>query len=488
MTTDLAEQVLAADHRSTPDRTTTAALARDHEIVPVYQEFLADLVTPVTAFTQLCGPDEPGFLLESVPVSGGVARYSYLGYRPRPLELPAGDPLDALAALLDRSVAPVRGLPPFHGGAMGYLGYETARHFERLPVSAGAPPGLPESAFLSCDDLVVFDHATRRVLLITAHRPREESYDAATGRLAEIRERLLTPVPPAPFTTSPEPPADVLAGWRSNFTQAEFEARVERAKEYIAAGDAFQIVLSQRFSKPLEASPLDLYRQLRATNPSPYMYHLSLGGGRHIVGASPELLVRADGRRVQTRPLAGTRPRGTDAADDLALELELLADEKERAEHVMLVDLGRHDLGRVTVPGTVTVDELMRIERFSHVMHISSTVSGELSPGRTGLDALRSTFPAGTLSGAPKIRAMEIIAELEDERRGVYGGAIGTVGFGGAADLAIALRTMVIADGQVHVQAGAGVVADSDPTAEYRETCHKARAMLTAVHAAEARP
>ncbi|WP_415840829.1 anthranilate synthase component I family protein, partial [Nocardiopsis rhodophaea] len=287
---------------------------------------------------------------------------------------------------------------------------------------------------------------------------------------------------PAPPPRGAPPP-----GWRPNTTRAEFTERVRRAREYILAGDAFQVVLSQRFSKPLRARPIDVYRHLRAVNPSPYMYQLNLGGGRHVIGASPELLVQTEGRRVRTRPLAGTRPRGGDTASDLALERELRADDKERAEHVMLVDLGRNDIGRVCAPGTVRPERFCEVERFSHVMHLSSTVVGDLAADADCLDALRSAFPAGTLSGAPKIRAMEIIAELEAERRGVYGGALGHIGFGGDADLAIALRTLVVADGEVHAQSGAGVVADSDPEAEYAETLHKAGAMFTAVHNAEVR-
>ncbi|MBT2510122.1 chorismate-binding protein [Streptomyces sp. ISL-98] len=491
LTEDVTEGTAEAASATVPSRATAAALAREHDVVPLYQEFLADAISPVTAFSQLCGPDEPGFLLESVPVSGGVARYSYVGHRPVPLQLADGDPLSALEPCLAASEAPVPGLPPFHGGVVGYLGYESVRHFEKLPVSAGAAPGLPERAFLSVDELVVFDHATRRVLLMTLHRPRRESYDDAVARIVSLGHRLRDAEAPGQFTgrpraLTPVAEGDEMADWESNFTEEEFTERVGRAREYIAAGDAFQIVLSQRFSKPLLAEPIDLYRHLRSTNPSPYMYHLSLGGGRHIIGASPELLVKVDGSRVVTRPLAGTRPRDIDPQADLELEHELLADEKERAEHVMLVDLGRNDIGRVTEPGTVQVEQLMRVERFSHVMHISSTVSGQLAPGHTALDALRSTFPAGTLSGAPKIRAMEIIAELEPQQRGVYGGALGFAGFDGLADFAIALRTMVVADGRVHVQAGAGIVADSDPTAEYRETLHKARAMVTAVREAEA--
>ncbi|GAB3274557.1 anthranilate synthase component I family protein [Parasphingorhabdus pacifica] len=481
-------ETAAIDMVSVPDRDGVAALADDYPIIPIYQEFLADTVTPVMLFSQLCGPDDPGFLLEGVPVSGDVARYSYIGYQPSPVDLPEGDPLTALQEMTTRPVAPVPGLPPFRGGVVGYLGYETAGHFERLPESDGPAPDLPDAAFLSVEDLVVFDHATRRLLLVTMHRPNAESYDDACARIGLLRERLLAAATWGQFTVRPltretEPDVD---RWESNFTREGFESGVKQAREYIAAGDAFQIVLSQRFSKPLRADPLDLYRHLRATNPSPYMYHLSLGGGRHVIGASPELLVKADGGRVETRPLAGTRPRAADAATDAERERELLSDEKERAEHVMLLDLGRNDIGRVAEPGTVRAERVMEVERFSHVMHLSSTVAGELTPGASCLDALRSTFPAGTLSGAPKIRAMEIIAELEPQRRGVYGGALGYVGFGGAADLAIALRTMVIANGQVHVQAGAGIVADSDPTAEYLETLHKARAMFSAVERAEA--
>ncbi|MFF7652582.1 anthranilate synthase component I family protein [Streptomyces sp. NPDC007983] len=490
LTEAVAEATVAAQPATVPDRGTAAVLGRTHEVVPLRQEFLVDTLTPVAAFALLCGTDEPGFLLESVPVSGGVARYSYVGHRPVPLDLPEGDSLAVLEARLAAPEAPVPGLPPFHGGVVGYLGYESVRHFEQLPVSAGPPPGLPESAFLAADDLVVFDHATQRVLLVTLHRPASEDYQEAVERIECMGRRLREPLPGARFTGRPllptTPVPDPTAGWTSNLTEEAFRARVERAKAHIASGDAFQIVLSRRLSKPLRAEPLDLYRHLRATNPSPYMYHLSLGAGRHVIGTSPELLVKTEGRRVQTRPLAGTRPRHPDPEADLALERELLADEKERAEHVMLVDLGRNDLGRVTEAGSVTVDEFMRVERFSHVMHLSSSVSGRLAEDRTAFDALRSTFPAGTLSGAPKIRAMEIIAELEPEQRGVYGGALGFAGHDGLADFAIALRTMVVADGYVHVQAGAGIVADSDPAAEYRETLHKAGAMISAVRRAEA--
>ncbi|GAB3545809.1 anthranilate synthase component 1 [Actinopolyspora lacussalsi] len=479
------------DPECVPGPAEAAALAVDYPVIPLHREFLADTVTPVTLFAQLCGSDEPGFLLEGVPTSGESGRYSYIGYRPKLLEIDSEDPLTTVWELIDRSIAPVPGLPPFHGGVVGYLGYETARHFENLPVAEEPAPNLPESAFLLTDDLVVVDHATRKLLLVTLHRPNQESYTEAVRRIDLMQSGLRTTVLPGPEdgpvpTTDPDSdPAD-LDEWRSNFSREEYERRVRRAREYIAAGDAFQIVLSQRFSKPLRADPIDVYRQLRATNPSPYLYHVSLGNGRHIIGASPELLVKNEGGRVQTRPLAGTRRRDPDAKDDLVLENELLDDEKEKAEHVMLVDLGRNDLGRVSQTGSVRVDRLMEVERFSHVMHLSSTVSGRLTSDADALDALRATFPAGTLSGAPKIRAMEIISELERQRRGVYGGAIGCFSHGGNADLAIALRTLVVADGMVHVQAGAGVVVDSDPTAEYQETLHKARALFAAVRRAEA--
>ncbi|MEV6582881.1 anthranilate synthase component I family protein [Streptomyces sp. NPDC051582] len=479
-----------------PGPAAASALAAAHAYVPLYVELLADALSPVTAFARLCGPEEPGLLLESVigtESSVAVARYSYIAHRTSPVALGEGDPLAALQPLADRDVARVPGLPPFHGGAVGYLGYESARHFERLPSAPAAGPGMPESVFLRADDLVVFDHATRRLLITTLHDTAAETYEDAVARLSATRDRLCTDAVPhgGGVDTRPLFPTRTAqqqdrSAWHAHTSEERFLDMVGAAREYIRAGDIFQVVLSQRFSKPLAAEPLDVYRHLRAVNPSPYMFHLALGGGRHVIGASPELLVKVEDGRAQTRPLAGTRWRGTDAATDAALEAELLADEKECAEHVMLVDLGRNDIGRIAAPGTVRVDRLMEVERYSHVMHLSSTVSGDLADGRTPLDALRSTFPAGTVSGAPKIRAMEIIAELEEERRGVYGGALGFIGTGGCLDTAIALRTLVIADGKAWVQAGAGVVADSDPAAEYRETLNKAQALFAAVERAEA--
>jgi anthranilate synthase component 1 len=451
------------------------------QLVPVQRELLADMLTPVSAYARLCPPGQLGFLLESVEGGERLARYSYIGYRPEPLDVGTGDPLPALARVAAQQPVAGPGLPRFLGGAVGFIGYEAARHFERLPAAAGPAPALPENAFMLAENVAVFDHVTRRVKLLTLHRPDREPYAAALVRLDEMEARLRAEPPSG---AAPASPADGLE-WTSNVTRGQYESMVDAAREHILAGDAFQVVLSQRFSRPLAARPFDVYRCLRAINPSPYMFYLSLGDDRHIVGTSPELLVRVDGDAVVTRPLAGTRRRGADPEQDAALERELLADEKERAEHVMLVDLGRNDVGRVASPGSVRVERLMEVERYSHVMHISSTVSGRLAPDRTSLDALRATFPAGTLSGAPKIRAMEIIADLEPDRRGCYGGALGYVGFGGNMDMAITLRTIVIADGTVYVQAGAGVVADSVPAREFQETLEKAGAMFAAVEQAE---
>jgi anthranilate synthase component I len=463
----------------TPTRDEARALAADHALIPVYREVLADMLTPVRAYSLLCPPGTPGFLLESVEGGERLARYSFIGFQPKPLELATDDPLAALRSVAAEVTAPVKGIPRFHGGAVGYLGYETARHFERLPVAQGAPPPMPESAFLRAEDLAVFDHVTRRLKLLTIHRPDREDYDAAVARI-DAMERQLASDQVASYARG----ADGTR-WESNVTPGQYHAMVDAAKEHILAGDAFQIVVSQRFRKPLEASPFDVYRCLRAINPSPYMYFLSLGGDRHVVGTSPEKLVQVEGRRVETRPLAGTRRRGADPVEDANLERELLSDLKERAEHVMLVDLGRNDVGRVAQPGTVSVDRLMEVERYSHVMHISSTVSGQLRDGCASLDALRAAFPAGTVSGAPKIRAMEVIAELEPDQRGVYAGALGYVSFGGNLDMAITLRTVVVADGVAYVQAGAGVVADSRPEREFEETLEKAGAMFKAIEMAE---
>ncbi|HVD01356.1 MAG TPA: chorismate-binding protein [Candidatus Dormibacteraeota bacterium] len=469
--------------RDLPGADEARELARSYSLVPVQRELLADLLTPVRAYSLLCPPGSPGFLLESVEGGERLARYSFVGHRPEPFDLGPGDPLTALREVAATTVAPATGLPGFRGGVVGYLGYEVARRFERLPAAAGPAPELPESGFLRADDLAIFDHVTHRLKLVTLHRPDREDYVAAVSRLDVMEAKLAAEAPPP----APAPDADGAA-WSSNLTQGAFEAMVDAAREEIHAGEVFQVVLSQRFSKPLGARPIDVYRWLRAINPSPYMYFFDLGEGRQVVGTSPELLVRVEGSRVRVRPLAGTRRRGADPVEDIALEKELLADPKERAEHVMLVDLGRNDVGRVARPGSVSVERLMEVERYSHVMHISSTVTGELADSADGLDALRAAFPAGTVSGAPKIRAMEIIAGLEPDRRGPYAGAFGYVGFGGDLDLAITLRTVVIAGGTAYVQAGAGVVADSVPEREYQETLAKAGVMFEAIRMAEEMP
>ena len=464
----------------TPSRDEARALAGEYRLIPVYREVLADMLTPVRAYSLLCPPGEPGFLLESVEGGERLARYSFIGAQAQPLELGDGNPLEALASVAGEETAPVRGVPRFHGGAVGYLGYETAGHFEKLPEAKGAPPPMPESSFVRAEDLAVFDHVTRRLQLLTIYRPDREDYDEAVGRVDDMERRLAVDHVEAP------PRGVDGAQWQSNVTRGQYYSMVDAAREHIMGGDAFQVVVSQRFHKPLAAAPFDVYRCLRAINPSPYMFFIALGGDRHVVGTSPEKLVQVEGRRVETRPLAGTRRRGASVTEDARLEKELLSDLKERAEHVMLVDLGRNDVGRVAKPGTVNVERLMEVERYSHVMHISSTVSGELREGKTSLDALRAAFPAGTVSGAPKIRAMEIIADLEPDKRGVYAGSAGYVSFGGNLDMAITLRTVVVADGVAYVQAGAGVVADSRPEREYEETLEKAGAMFKAIEMAEA--
>jgi anthranilate synthase component I len=467
----------------TPSAADARALSATKTLIPVHRDLLADTLTPVRAHALLCQPGEPGFLLESVEGGERLARYSFIGYRPTPLPMREDNPLSSLAEVAAEHPAFLPGLPRFIGGAVGYIGYETARQFERLPTADGPAPPMPEAAFLLVENLAAFDHVRQRLKLITMHRPDREPYAAATGRLDEMQARLEGAPPP------PVARPDVNgASWTSNVSRGHFESMVDAAREHILAGDAFQVVLSQRFSKRLGARPIDVYRCLRGINPSPYMYYLCLGGDRHVVGTSPEVLVRVEGDQVTTRPLAGTRRRGATAAQDQELESELLGDSKERAEHVMLVDLGRNDVGRVAEPGSVRVERLMEVERYSHVMHISSTVSGRLAEGHGSLDALRAAFPAGTVSGAPKIRAMEIIAELEPERRGAYSGTLGYVSFGGNLDMAITLRTIVIVDGTAYVQAGAGVVADSNPAREFDETLEKAGAMFAAIEQAEHLP
>jgi anthranilate synthase component 1 len=456
-------------------------------LVPVYYEMMADLETPVSAYLKIARGDY-SFLLESVEGGERLARYSFIGTEPA-LILKTGkeNPVDPLL-LVEKEFqrfkqVPIAGLPRFHGGMVGYLGYEVAQYFEKLPSPERDPLGLPEAMLMLADTLLVFDHLTHKIKVVShAHLDgdTEQAYFEAVDKIDRLVERLKQPVPAeaAPIASSQSP---VLA----NLSQAEFEAMVSRAKEYIYAGDIIQVVLSQRLAKRTQASPFAIYRALRSINPSPYMYYLHLGDC-HIVGASPELLVRVEEGIVSNHPIAGTRPRSKDPAQDLALEEELKHDEKERAEHIMLVDLGRNDIGRISEPGTVEVTQFMDIERYSHVMHLVSHVQGKLRKGLTQFDALRACFPAGTVSGAPKIRAMEIIAELEPDKRGPYAGAIGYFDFSGNLDTAIAIRTIVIKDGIAYVQAGGGIVADSIPENEYQESLNKAQALLSAIEQAEA--
>ncbi|GAB2950648.1 anthranilate synthase component I [Micromonospora polyrhachis] len=505
-----------------PDEAAFHTRARHRRVVPVTRRLLADGETPIGVYRKLAGG--PGtFLLESAEQGAGSAgiawsRYSFIGVRSSgtlierdgrahwlgnpPNGLPTdGDPVtvlrDTVAALTgpaDPGDGPA--MPPLTGGMVGYLGYDLVRRFERLPELAENDLGVPELGMMLATDLVVLDHfegsailVANAVLPVSDEPDRERSvaaaYHQAVGRLDAMTSALSRPIPPMISTIERPPPGEVVA----RTPEGGYQKAVEVAKEAIRAGECFQIVLSQRFERETEADPLDVYRVLRATNPSPYMYLLRFDGF-DIVGSSPEAHLKVTGsvdgtQRALLHPIAGTRPRGATPEADGRLAAELIADPKERAEHVMLVDLGRNDLGRVCEPGTVEVPEFATIERYSHVMHIVSTVVGTLRADRGAFDALAATFPAGTLSGAPKVRAMEIIEELEPTRRGLYGGTVGYFGFSGDMDMAIAIRTALFRNGRAYVQAGAGIVADSEPAAEEQETRNKAAAVLAAIAAAE---
>jgi anthranilate synthase component 1 len=482
-----------------------------YNVLPVVRELPADLETPVSVYLKLCRQG-PSFLLEAVTGGEQVARYSFIGVKPsrafifhgrditRRVEsnrtharVPDGhDLLDTLRSELNHyRPAPVPGLPRFSGGLVGYLGYDTVRFFEPT-LSLAAHAALPDAIFLLADTVVAFDHAFGRLLLIAnAHLSGDEAEARAeaAARLDQLQARIEAPIP----ASTPRKLPDCCTDLTSNRTLEEYTEAVRQAKEYIAAGDIFQVVLSQRFSRKTSAEPFGIYRALRRLNPSPYMSFFDfadLAGEEplYLIGASPEMHVRLEGHRAAIRPIAGTRPRGADPAADLALERELLADPKERAEHVMLVDLARNDLGRVCRYGTVQPLELMGVERYSHVMHIVSHVEGELRPELDGFDLMRATFPAGTVSGAPKIRAMEIIQELEKEPRGPYAGAVGYFSYDGSLDTCITIRTLVMQGQTISVQAGAGIVADSLPEREYQEIVNKAQALTKAVELAERGP
>ncbi len=471
-----------------PTREEFLRLATQGNIVPVHADFLADVETPVSAYAKLRGHG-PAFLLESVEGGEHVSRYSFVGCNPRKILSAApgdGDPLAALQKEM-AGYQPVKlpGMPPFTGGAVGYLGYEFIHGVEpTVPVAKRDELGVPAMWFMLCDSLLAFDRARQSLrLIVNAHVGAEPAaaYDSACAELARMRDLLCQPHDPALAAVGDPGPVQVPPG---NFTAESFGKMVEDSKEFIRAGDIFQIVLSQRFTRDFKRPPLDLYRALRTVNPSPYMFLLETGGFA-LVGASPEVHVRLTGRHTEIRPIAGTRPRGQTPKEDAALEKELLADEKERAEHLMLVDLARNDIGRVCAYGSVKVPEFMIIERYSHVMHIVSQVEGQLAPERTAFDLMRATFPAGTVSGAPKIRAMQLIAQMEGTQRGTYAGALGYFSYDGNLDSCITLRTALLKDGKLHIQAGAGIVADSVPSSEYQETINKASALFKAAKLAE---
>jgi len=475
-----------------PPIETVKKLFQEGDLVPVYRLLPADLETPVSVYLKLFAADEASFLLESVHGGEQVSRYSFIGIQPRKI-IKAGNGtenvLDAVRQEIN-SYRPVMlpGLPRLVGGAVGYFSYDLVRQFERIPDNTLNDVAVPEAMFMIFDSVIIFDHVKPRlIVLVNAHNQGDPAaaYAEAGRRIDQLIERIRQPLPAVGRSEK------VLdAELQSTFTQPEFENAVEAAKEYIRAGDAFQIVLSQRLSRQTTASPVAIYRALRLLNPSPYMFLLHYPATADhetidIVGASPELLVRLEDGIASVRPIAGTRPRGRTPGEDEELAQDLLADPKERAEHIMLVDLGRNDLGRVCEYGTVKVPEMMVIENYSHVMHIVSHVEGKLRAGLDAFDLLAATFPAGTLTGAPKIRAMEIIDELEKTRRNVYGGGIGYFSFSGSMDTCIAIRTLVKCGSAVYVQAGAGIVADSNPTAEYQECFNKARALAEAIKLAE---
>jgi anthranilate synthase component I len=493
-----------------PDLAAARELAREGNVVPVRMRVVEDCETPVSALLKLRG-EGPCFLLESAE-QGRVGRWSFLGFRPRAVlrwadgllvewrgeaalaggppsaKHPAPDPYAAVAEYLSRfRLAPVQDLPPFAGGAVGFFGYDLVRTVEPLGEPNPDPLVMPDMALMVSDVLLAFDHLRHELTILACAFAEDEggidaAYEQAAETISEVRRRLRGPVPAPAHPQVAEAPK-----FESNMTRERFEAAVERIIEYIHAGDAFQVVPSQRFTAPAPVEALSVYRGLRAVNPSPYMYFLEFGDFQ-IAGASPEPLVKVSGRRVETRPIAGTYPRGGGEEEDRRLAERLIADPKERAEHVMLVDLGRNDLGRVCEYGSISVDELMVVETYSHVLHIVSQVSGTLREGIGAMDVLRAALPAGTLSGAPKVRAMQIIDELEPQKRGSYGGAIGWLSWGGDMDTAIHIRTVVVKDGQVHVQAGGGTVADAKPAYEYNESVNKAKAIFRAVELACEQP
>ena len=487
----------------TPSKAEFIKLAKKGNLIPIFKDITADLGTPVSAFMKIDRGDY-SFLLESVEGGEKIARYSFLGSGPslvfkskgRNIEISeeghtkrfitSDDPLEEMKKILKRfKFVPTPGLPRFCGGLVGFIGYDMVRFFEELPSKNPDELKVPDSVFLLTDTILIFDHVKHKIKVVSnAHVGGDPSkaYDKATKKIDNLIKLLNSPLAVKMKKTGRR--ADLQLEVRSNFTKAEFVSLVKKAKSYIRIGDIIQVVPSQRFSADITSSGIDLYRSLRMINPSPYMYYLKLKD-LSLVGASPELMVRCENGLVELRPIAGTRPRGKDEEEERRLEKNLLSSIKERAEHIMLVDLGRNDIGRVCRYGTVKVSELMTVEKYSHVMHIVSECSGKLKANKDMFDVIRATFPAGTVSGAPKIRAMEIIEELENTRRGPYAGLVGYFSFSGNTDTCINIRTIVIKGNKAYVQAGGGVVADSDPEKEYQETVNKAKATMKAIEAAE---
>jgi anthranilate synthase component 1 len=483
-----------------PDYSEFSRLAREFTLVPVVKSVTADLLTPVSAFLAIAAKEPDAFLLESVERGEQIGRYTFLGARPylkvqahgeevvvqrgKSRESRKGSVLQVVKELLrQHRPAAFAGLPPFTAGAVGYFAYDVVRQLEKIGDHADDDLSLPDCGLMFFDRLLAFDHLRHQIHIIaTADVSRESprrAYDRALADIAILEKKLVAGLRPAAWKKSSRPNKTKLKV-HTGTSRRRFINSVEQCKQYIAAGDIFQVVLSQRLDFAPEVAPFDIYRALRTVNPSPYMYFLRMGDV-HVLGSSPEMLVRVSGRKLEYRPIAGTHPRGRDEAEDLRLEKEMLADEKERAEHVMLVDLGRNDLGRVSEYGSVKVKDLMYVERYSHVMHIVSALEGKLCKGLDALDAFAACFPAGTLSGAPKVRAMQIIEELEPTRRGLYGGSVLYADFAGNLDSCIAIRTLLMKGKRAYLQAGAGIVADSDPAKEFQECMNKAQAVLKAV-------
>ncbi len=480
---------MAAESRTTPSLDEVRKLARDYDAIPLTQTFIDDTETPVSAFLKLRG-DGPAFLLESAEQGQRVGRYSFIGFNPRKvLRWSLGDPGDPYEIAQREAErfrqAPIVGLPPFAGGAVGLFSFDLVRTVEPLPAPNPDPVGIPDLALMLTDTLVVFDHLKHTITILAnayIEGDVDSAYASALATIELVRQRLVGPIPEGTWD-----PRRTMPEFESNMSREQFEANVSKVIDYIFAGDAFQVVPSQRWSAEIPVSAFSIYRGLRAVNPSPYMYYLDFEDFQ-IAGASPEPLLTVHGRHVATTPIAGTRPRGKDGEEDRRLAEELLADEKECAEHMMLVDLGRNDLGRVCEYGTIEVENLMTVEMYSHVMHIVSTVSGTLREEVGAMSALRSVLPAGTLSGAPKVRAIEIIDEIEPVKRGGYGGAVGYLSYTGDLDTAIHIRTVVVKDGVAYIQAGGGTVADAKPDYEYEESRNKSKAVLEAIKLAVSQP